>query len=280
MEGKEDLATQVENMVAELEEPEPSTDIIMEAEQLLCSIPDTLVDRIATLENYTEMPGFEADAADLGTPEEPKGPAVSLPSGPEEEEELPPLPEEGEEEEGEELPPLPEDKQKADQVHIEDMTVAQLSNELDRWKTDGHIFLKEDGFDDCNLQFSRYLKRCEELDAKDLREQFEGLRDTMVETGDDVIDDTAVVAEDPYAGADTGKATWIAPRAVVLQPRAAVSPVQPEKAVRPRAIRRWIARRARASRPRVPRSKTFRQAVKIREWISPVRASRSRAWGM
>jgi len=239
MEGKEDLANQVESMIAELEEPEPSTEIILEAEQLLCSIPDTLVDRIVTLENYTEIPGLDEGPA-AGGPAEPAGAAVSLPSkgggggglgggglgglggpggpgggpggpgggpagapgapglegGEEEEEEGKKPP--GEEEEG-----LPESK-KIKAAVIEEMTLQQLSSELDHWKTDGHIYLAEDGFDDCNRQFARYIKRCEELDASQLREQFESLRNVMIETGEDVIDDS-VDSSDPYAGIEYGE---------------------------------------------------------------------------
>jgi len=227
MEGKEDLATQVENMVAELEEPEPSTDIILEAEQLLCSIPDTLVDRIVTLENYSEIPGSE-EVMQPGETEGPEGPAVSLPAGPgggggggggplglggepgigeglgegggpgAEEEEEGGAPEEEEEE----APPLPESKQRK-AATIEEMTARQLQNELDHWKTDGHIYLAEDGFDDCNRQFARYIKRCEQIDHAMLREEFEKLRDVMVETGDDVVSESDIV-DDPYAGLDLG----------------------------------------------------------------------------
>ena len=225
MEGKEDLATQVENMIAELEEPEPSTDIVLEAEQLLCSIPDALVDRIVTLENYSEIPGTE-EVMEPG-PEGPEGPAVSLPSGggggagglgglgggepgigeaagegkPEGEEEVPP---EEEEEEEEEEAPLPESKQKTKATIVENMNVNQLKSELDHWKTDGHIYLAEDGFEDCNKQFARYIKRCEQLDKSDLREEFEKLRDVMIETGDDVIDDSTII-EDPYASFELGE---------------------------------------------------------------------------
>ena len=201
MEGKEELAGQVDNMIAELEEPEPSTDVVMEAEQLLCSIPDTLVDRIVTLENFTEMPGME-EPADTGAPSESSGPAVSLPSGPEEDEEggMEEEPEEGLEEE--ELP-LPESREKKEGTVIEEMTVAQLQGELDTWKLDGHIFLKEDGFDDCNSQFAKYIKRCEVLDSTGLREGFESLRKIMIETGDDVVEDETII-EDPYAGIDVG----------------------------------------------------------------------------
>jgi len=193
MEGKEDLANQVESMIAELEEPEPATDIIMEAEQLLCSIPDTLIDRIVTLETYSEIPGDEPIQE-----EEPAGPVVELPMG-------------GEEEEGEEgLPPLPESEQKDKEVVIEEMTVDQLSAELDKWKTDGHIFLAEDdGFNKYSAKMAEYIKRCDTLDAKDLKEQFESLRDVMVETGDDVVVDDDALFEDPYDSIDVGSETEI-----------------------------------------------------------------------
>jgi hypothetical protein len=196
MEGKEDLANQVESMVAELEEPEPSTDIIMEAEQLLCSIPDTLVDRIVTLENFSEIPGEEIAEDEV----EPEGPVVGLPMGPEEEaggemgggdlglgggEEALPMPEAGEPGTSSKITP------------VEKMTVNQLREELDSWKTDGHIYIKEDGFDDCLAQFTRLIERCETLNVENLREEFEALRDKMVETGEDVIEDA--LFEDPYA---------------------------------------------------------------------------------
>lgn len=98
---------------------------------------------------------------------------------------------------------LPESKNKPSKTLIEDMSIADLKYEIDHWKTDGHIYLAEDGFENCYNQFARYIKRCDELGAEGLKGEFEGLRDVMVNTGNDVIDETASVG-DPYSSIDVG----------------------------------------------------------------------------
>jgi hypothetical protein len=82
---------------------------------------------------------------------------------------------------------------------IEKMSAVELEEELLSWKTDGHIYLKEDGFEDCFNQLNRYIDRCNTMGApgKSLREAFEQIRDVVIEEGNDVSLD---LPNDPYAG--------------------------------------------------------------------------------
>lgn len=93
--------------------------------------------------------------------------------------------------------PLAASKQYQNVTYIEDMNASQLKEEYDHWQTDGHIYLREDGFDNCFNQMKAYVSRCDELGLKSLRENFEKIRDHMVETGTDVLDD---IPTDRYDG--------------------------------------------------------------------------------
>jgi len=88
-------------------------------------------------------------------------------------------------------PPLAASKQRKGATYIEDMGLHQLKEELSFWKTHGHIYLREDGFEDCFEQMKEYISRCEQHGGKGkkLAEEFKKIRDYMVETGDDVLRD-------------------------------------------------------------------------------------------
>lgn len=182
-------------LIAKLEKPEPDTASILQAEQLLTGINDSLIDRISSLEAFDNEPGEIATPADEGADEKP----VPLPEMGGDEEEAPaPAPTTGAGAAGAAPtpPPLPESKTPTS-TPVESMTTAQLKEELEDWKLEGASYIKEDKADNCAKQFDRYIKRCLTLGpaADSLREQFEGMRQTLLETGDDVIVDN----DDSYA---------------------------------------------------------------------------------
>ena len=218
IEGQEQLVGDIDKMIVGLTSGEPSTDIIYQAEELIAGISDTIIDKVQTLENYNQMPGVE-DQEPLEAPaDEPEGEPVPLPElGGEEEMDL------GGGEPGAEMAAAPApagapemqqqlvgaaaESKKTDKkpisegayTPIEKMSAVELEEELLSWKTDGHIYLKEDGFEDCFAQLNRYIDRCNALGAagKSLREAFEQIRDVAISEGNDVSLD---LPEDPYAG--------------------------------------------------------------------------------
>ena len=215
MEGQEQLTQDMTRMIGALETDQPATDVVMQAEELLASLSDEIVGRVENLGNFDSMPGVEE--------EQPAGPEGE----PQEEEAPVPLPELGGEEEAPDLgtpagapagapmgaAPAPdpamagmESKKKATKplsegefTPVEKMSLIELQEELLGWKTDGHIFLKEDGFEDCYGQLNRIIDRCMALGpvADTVRENFEEIRDVVIDSGNDVSLD---LPEDPYAG--------------------------------------------------------------------------------
>lgn len=188
---------ELNSLIAKLERPEPDTSSILQAEELLTGISDSLLDRISTLESFDKMPSSEEDAEVEGE-EESKTP-VPLPEieSKDEEGEMPPAetPAPGQ---APGAPPqgLPEGAEAGEAI-IEAMSQNQLKEELEAWKLEGETYLKEDGFEDCHKQFDRYIGRCLTLGpaAQELREQFEQMRDIIVETGNEATIDE----DDKYA---------------------------------------------------------------------------------
>ena len=211
MEGQEQLVQDMERMVSSLESEQPATDVIFQAEELLASLSDELVGRVDNLSNFDRMPGVE---------EEPMAPEEGM------EDEAPvPLPDLGGEEEMPDMgldmgAPAPagapgaapmepamagmESKNKKTKpvtegyTTVEKMNLMEVQEELLSWKTDGHIYLKEDGFEDCYSQLNRYIDRCMALGpvADSVREEFETIRDVVIDSGSDVSLD---LPADPYA---------------------------------------------------------------------------------
>jgi hypothetical protein len=210
IDGQDQLVQDIEHMVGSLETEEPSTDIIYQTEELLAGISDTIIDRIQTLDGFDRMPGVDdKDEAAVEPEEEQDETPVPLPDlGGEEEEALVPDMAMA----SAEAPVAPEmakaaaESKKAgkpiveDYTPIEKMNAIELQEELLSWKTDGHIFLKEDGFDDCFNQINKYIDRCHSIGsaaADMIREEFEGIRDTVIDSGNDVVLD---LPDDPYDG--------------------------------------------------------------------------------
>lgn len=218
IEGQEQLVSDIDKMVQGLTSGEPSTDIIYQAEELIAGISDTIIDRVQTLENYNQMPGVEDQEPLEAGADEPQGEPVPLPElGGEDELDLSggdpgmdaaaaPAPAAGAALDQQLVGAAAESKNKDKKAlnesaftPIEKMTSMELEEELLSWKTDGHIYLKEDGFEDCFNQLNRYIDRCGAMGAngKGLREAFEQIRDVVIEEGNDVCLD---LPEDPYAG--------------------------------------------------------------------------------
>lgn len=216
IEGQEQLVSDIDKMVQGLTSGEPSTDIIYQAEELIAGISDTIIDRVQTLENYNQMPGVDDQEPLEAGADEPQGEPVPLPElGGDEEMDL------GGGEPGMDAAAAPAPAAGADLnqqlvgaaesknnkkaltegafTPIEKMSAMELEEELLSWKTDGHIYLKEDGFEDCFNQLNRYIDRCGAMGAsgKGLREAFEQIRDVVIDEGNDVSLD---LPEDPYAG--------------------------------------------------------------------------------
>lgn len=213
MEGQEQLVQDMSSMISALESDQPATDVIFQAEELLASISDEVVGRVDNLSNFDRMPGVEEEpmpGEEPGMEEETPVPLPELgdeePAGPE----IPELAGAGAPSEpmaGGMESPLPgmESKKKAAKplvegefTPVEKMGLLELQEELLNWKTDGHIFLKEDGFEDCYGQLNRYIDRCMNLgqSADNVRESFEQIRDVVIDSGNDVDLDLPV---DPYA---------------------------------------------------------------------------------
>jgi hypothetical protein len=218
IEGQEQLVSDIDKMVQGLTSGEPSTDIIYQAEELIAGISDTIIDRVQTLENYNQMPGVEDQEPLEPEADEPEGEPVPLPELGGEDEfggdlggepgldgAAAPAPAAGADLNAPQMVGAAESKNnkkaltESNFTPIEKMSTMELEEELLSWKTDGHIYLKEDGFEDCFGQLNRYIDRCNTLGAngKSLREAFEQIRDVVIEEGNDVSLD---LPTDPYAG--------------------------------------------------------------------------------
>jgi hypothetical protein len=188
---------ELNELIERLSGPEPDTDAILQAEELLAGISDSLVDSVQDLAGFDQTEGGEEEPEDEGSdlvpmPEAGEG---ELEDEEEDEEEGPPA------EGGPPLPPaaegppmgLPESKI----IPVEKMGVSALLEELEAWRVHGETYLAEDGYDSCYGDMQRYVKRCIEIGPKAnvIRENFEGMRDLMVRTGDQVLED---LSDDPY----------------------------------------------------------------------------------
>lgn len=176
--------------------------IVVEVEEALAGIDGDLISTVKNLSNFDQM-SEPAGREEEGEEEEDED-MVPMPEleGEEEGEEdelgldLGELEGEGgEEEEEEELPALESLQTKV--VPIDSMTIADLAEELESWRTNGSSYLAEDGINDCLGQMNAFVKRCLNLgpQADALREEFETMRTAITYTGDDV---TLEHVNDPY----------------------------------------------------------------------------------
>jgi len=180
------VVEQLQDLIDRLETPEVDDATLREAEDLLASISEELMQAVSSLDDFDKIPG--------GEEEEGEG-------------ELPPLP--GEEEMGE-LPPPPgapaaevpapapagpmpepplESVDKKNIVPISEMDEQKLSSELACWMESHETYVAEDGIGDCLKQLNEYVDRAEVLGKKDLAEKFQALRDQH-----------SVIAEKSYFG--------------------------------------------------------------------------------
>jgi hypothetical protein len=221
IQGQEQLTQDIDNIVSSLESEEPSTDVIFQAEELLAGIGDQIIDRVQALDSFDRMPGAEDEEK---KPEGEEEPPVPLPEAGDEEKEpaaeagmgagpagsAAPAGPAGPGAAGAPAPapapaaaPLAASKQRgaaiseSEMAPVEKMSTIELQEELEKWRTDGHIYLKEDGFEDCFNQLNRLIDRSQKVNSKQLREEFERIRDVVIDQGNDVSLD---LPEDPYEG--------------------------------------------------------------------------------
>jgi len=192
---------ELNELVERLSGVDVDTDAVLQAEELLAGISDSLVDSIQDLEGFDAMPGEEEPDGEEGDGDLVPLPEVGGDEGEEEEEGLP-SDEEGppagppeEEEAPGAVPPQFEGKLTA----VEKMNATQLNEELKSWQVNGDTYLAEDGFNKCYDDMERYVKRCIAIGprASALRENFEEMRSRMVRTGDQVLADLDP-DNDPY----------------------------------------------------------------------------------
>lgn len=195
---------ELDELMARLRDPEPDTDAVQQAEELLASLSDNLVDQVHSLENFDADPGDEDELG--GEDEDEDGEMLELPEveGDEEEEE-----EDLGGIEAEEAPPMGEEPMGGEGMPesyaskftpVEQMSIADLNEELESWQIYGDTYLAEDGYADCFDQMDRYIGRCIEVGPKAsmIREQFESMRDRMVMTGDEILSEDESI-EDLYS---------------------------------------------------------------------------------
>jgi hypothetical protein len=214
-EGEEPQAEAMQEMIDAMESDNPDTNMIMQAETLLASVSDSIIDSVRNIENFDSSQ--EGDI-DLGADaEDDVGDLLAIPDmgGAGGFDDMGMGDDMGALGEPAAAAPAPggafESKNKADKAiseedftPIEKMDARELEVELTYWKTHGHQYLKEDGFDDVNAQFERYIKRCMSIgpDAKALLEEFETIRGNIATYGD-VVNESE--SDDPYAGSFTAR---------------------------------------------------------------------------
>jgi len=157
---------QLDELINRLDDPQVDDAAMREAEDLLASISDELIQATASLEDFDTIPGEEGEEEERGEEELPPGG-----------EEMPPFPgeETPEAEEGETAAEL-EDKQ-VTAVPITEMDEKQLSEEVKSWEENHSAYMEEDGFSDCMTQLNLYVERAEALGHEDVAGRFRKIRD-------------------------------------------------------------------------------------------------------
>lgn len=183
-------------IIDKLSRSEPDSYSLIQAEEIFHTINDNLTNNIDNLANFDMEPGVEqyqdqsgdgAGAELMALPEVGAGEDDLGMGGPEMGGEMAmagaPGPEMG--------MGMPESAPVAGGVKIEDMSVADLLEELESWRISGDTYLNEDGYSDCYAQMESYIKRCIELGPRTniVRESFERMRDLMINTGDAILED-------------------------------------------------------------------------------------------
>jgi len=198
---------ELNELIERLSGAEADTDAILQAEELLANISDSLIDNIQSLEGFDREPGEEGSSGE----EEEEGsqlfPMVEVGEEEEEEEGGMPPGEEGEEEGG--MPPMPpgpgeELPLAADAEHpgrskkISDMNLTGLLEHVENWRLNGELYLNKFGYDKCTKQLNNYVKQCMKLGPSTniIREHFENMRQRMFDTnGHELLED---MDNDPY----------------------------------------------------------------------------------
>lgn len=209
LEGNEEAANAKDKLgeiISKLSRPEPDTYALIQAEEIFHTINDTITSSIDNLQNFQTEPGFEQSEDRTGM-DQPDSEIVPLPEvGGEDEEALDFGPTPGAMGEpqlaGAPMGGAPGAPMESKLPAIEEMNLQSLCEEFESWRINGETYLTEDGYNDCYAQMERYIKRCIGLGpaANVVREGFEQMRDRMVKTGDQLLEDVDTT-EDRYTGA-------------------------------------------------------------------------------
>lgn len=190
---------ELDELIERLSGTEPDTDAVLQAEELLASISDSLIDSIQNLEGFDHEPGEskgEEGEAGAGEEAEDDGELVPLPEVGEDEEaeegeegppglDAPPPAIGGEEEEKEEdageMPPLPESSRPGTSSKL---SVAGLLEHAENWRINGEAYLAKEGYEKCAGVLNSFVKRCMDIGptANLIRESFESMRQKLVDT--------------------------------------------------------------------------------------------------
>lgn len=155
------IADQLSELITRLEDQEVDDAAIREAEDLLASISDELLQATTTLDEFDKIPGSE-EGAEEPAPELPGGELGGPPEG-----EVPPVP----------GPEMAGESTEVEAVPISEMTVEQLREEFASWEVEHEKYVSEDGIAECMTQLNEYVERATAVEDEKLLEGFRQLRD-------------------------------------------------------------------------------------------------------
>lgn len=220
-ENKSASVDELNELVERLSGSEPDTDAILQAEELLAGISDSLVDNIQTLEGFDREPGEqeaveepegegelvplpevggdEGEEGELGAPEA-GAPGEELP-GLEDElgaEEAKP---EGEEEEKPKFPPLEGKEHQGQSRKISTMKMADVLESCEDWRINGDSYLAGKGYESCISQLNEYVQHCFKLgtSANVIRESFEQMRNKLISSNGKQLLEDITTDDDAYS---------------------------------------------------------------------------------
>ncbi|MDP1712556.1 MAG: zinc ribbon domain-containing protein [Candidatus Nanopelagicaceae bacterium] len=160
----------LQELITRLEDQQADDAAIREAEDLLASVSEELMQAVTSLDEFDKMPGSEEEMPELpdeaGEEEMPPEVAEMPPEG---EEEVPPAP----------TPPAgpPAESVQKNGKTISEMAEVDLGVELEAWQKDHQTFVQEDGIKDCMKQLNEYVDRTTAIKADALTEGFRAIRD-------------------------------------------------------------------------------------------------------
>jgi uncharacterized Zn finger protein (UPF0148 family) len=105
-------------------------------------------------------------------------------------------------EKGEKREEKGEEEEKGELEPIESMGEDQLREELEGWKDNHATFIVEDGVDDCMNQLNKYVKRCGEIKAEELRKGFQAIKTLYEDVAMEAAGDPYLINPSPSAPID------------------------------------------------------------------------------